>query len=435
MKPREYIASIKVDDPPDKVEESSLPDWLKKQCVDSGQNMADLLASLNESDWAQSLLDRLKPRLHPELVMFLESDFIAIGTVGNTTPDVYVQKLEAGYAIVFHAGLKDFVYRVARVIATRFQPKGTEDHPSSNDNLLATARLIAEVFWWFQETGRAFGPDYPIDQDKINIANLLAMEAETFLIAHEIGHIIDEGLKNHDEQLLKLSNDISPNHRDEFTADFLGLQFVMQLHNEDAERDAFYEPLRYAGVEFALQIYRGLEEVVFESKDSHPPASKRIARIRLEMQDRCHDDSSWRSLSGLALGIDSMFTKLVYIISEPAEHAEFFEREAGRIVSELDALLNKCTGGMVPNYAQFYMSAAEVFRRGYPHKMLERVAEVTADFLGGLQSAKNGKTKTDQAAWVRFQKFKLLFAYIMQHMNEPARSIFMDVFESQQEIG
>ena len=435
MKPSEYIASIKADDPPTAVEESSLPDWLKTQWVKSGQDIAELLASVNQSDWAQNLLDHIKPRIHPALVSLLDSDFIAIGTIGNPSPDAYVKKLDTGYAIVFHAGLKDFIYRFTRVIATRFHLAGTEDDPSAGDDFQETARLIAEVFWWFQETGRAFGPQYPIDENQIQIANLLAMEAEAFLIAHEIGHIIADGIDSSSQPLLDLPDEISPSHCDEFTADFLGLQLVLELHNENAKRDAFNTPLQYAAVEFALQIYRGLEELGFDFHDSHPAAGLRIERIRSEMQRRCADDSAWNSLFGLARAIDSMFTQIIQIITEPGEHAEFFERSANRVVSDLDQALDRCTGGMVPNYAEFYPLAAEIFGRGYSHTMLERVAQVAADFFADAGSTNNGESKPDHASWVRFQKFKLLFGYIHQYLNEPARTIFVEAFESRQHSG
>jgi len=431
MTPSEYIASIKADEPTATVEESSLPDRVKTQWVESGQDITDLLGSINQSDWAEHLLDHIKPRAHPALVSLLDSDFIAIGTIGNPSPNAYVKKLDTGYAIVFHAGLRDFIYRIARIIATRFRPSDTEDEPTGDD-IQETARLIAEVFWWFQETGRAFGPQYQIDENRTHIANLLAIEAEAFLIAHEIGHIIVDGIDSASQHLLDFPDELSPSHRDEFTADLLGLQLVLELHNEKAKRDACRTPFQYAGVEFALQIYRGLEELGFDFHDSHPAAGSRIGIIRSEMQRRCADDSSWDSLFGLAGAIDSMFTQLIHIITEPGEHTEFFERAANSIVLDLNQALDRCTGGMIPNYTEFYRLAAEIFGRGYSHIMLQRVAQVAADFFADVRSTDNGNLKPDHASWVRFQKFKLLYGYIHQYLNEPARRIFIEAFESHQ---
>lgn len=430
MKPSEYIASIKADAPLTAVEESSLPEWLKKQWVKSGLDIAELLASVNQSDWAQNLLAHIKPRIHPALVSLLDSDFIAIGTIGNPNPATYVKKLDTGYAIVLHDGLMAFIYRIARVISTRFHPTGTEDAPSAGDDLQETARLIAEVFWWFKETGRAYGPQYPIDENQIQIANLLTIEAEAFLIAHEIGHIITDCIDISSQPLLDLPDEFSPSHCEEFTADFLGLHLVLEPPNDNAKRDAFKTQFQYAAVEFVLQIYRGLEELGFDFLDSHPAAELRIVHIRSEMQRRCADDSTWNNLFGLARAIDSMFTQIIQIITEPGEHAEFFKRSANSVVSDLDQALDRCTGDMVPNYAEFYPLAAEIFSRGYSHTMLERVAQVAADFFVDARSTANGESKPDHASWVRFQKFKLLFGYIRQYLNEPARTIFVKAFES-----
>ena len=428
MTPSEYIASLKADTPPVAVEESNLPDWLKEQWIESGQDIGELLESVNKSDWAQNLLDYIKPRFDPAFRSLIDSDLIAIGTVGNPSPDVYVKKLDKGYAIVFHAGLKDFIYRVARAIATRFRARGREYDTLTGDGLQETARLIAEIFWWYQETGHASGPQYPIDKDQIRIANLLAVESESFLIAHEIGHIIADAIDSDSLPLIDLPEQASPSQRDEYTADFLGLQLALELNSGSPKLVEFNAPLRYAAAEFALQIFRGLEELGFDFHDSHPAAGLRIEFIRREMQRRCADDNSWRHLSSLALAIDSLFSRIIQIIAEPGEHAEFFESSANRIVSELDQALDRCTGGMVPNYVGFYSQATEIFARGYSHAMLERVAQIAADFFTDAHARVDGKLEHSHASWVRFQKFKLLFGYIYQYLNEPARTTFIEAF-------
>lgn len=433
MTPSEYIASIKADFPPTALEESSLPNWLKTQLVESGRDIAEFVKSVNQSDWAQMLFDHVKPRLSHPLKSLFESGFIAIGATGNALPDVHLKRLDTGYAIVFHEGMRDFIYRVSRVIATRFFPTGTVIGPSAGDGLKEAARIIAEVFWWRQETGHAFGPQYPVDEFQIRIANLLAMESEAFLIFHEIGHIILDLRDGSSTPLLDLQEEISPSHRDEFTADFLGLQIMLELHNVNAENDAFDAAIKYAAIEFALQIYHGLEESGIELEDSHPAARLRIESIRREMQKRCKDDSVWNSLFGLALAIDSMFEQIVCIIKEPNEHAEFFERAANDVVSDLDQALDRCTGGVVPNYLGFYSIAHEIFGRGYSHIMLQRIAQVAANFFTSASSPDDPELKPNNASWVRLQKYKLLFSYIEQYLNEPARTIFLKALESGQD--
>ena len=84
---------------------------------------------------------------------------------------------------------------------------------------------------------------------------------------------------------------------------------------------------------------------------------------------------------------------------------------------------------MVPNYLGFYKDAGQIFGRGYSHKMLERVAHVAADFFADVRRFEKDRQPSEDESWIRFQKFKLLLAYIEQYMNEPARSLFLEALE------
>jgi hypothetical protein len=255
------------------------------------------------------------------------------------------------------------------------------------------------------------------------------VETETFLLAHEIGHILDIGHESCDAMIIKLEEGVSPNHRDEFVADVIGLRLVMGLNSPDADRDPFDTSMIYAGVEFALQIHSGLECLGFESKGSHPAALARLERIRSEIKESCDNIASWNVVTSMSRGIDSIMREIIKIIQDPSEYEYFFEREADRVVTELDSLMDQCTGGMVPDYLAFYISAGEIFKRGYPHKMLERMAKVAADFFRDVRLI-NGEFTMDSSTWVRFQKYKLFLGYVCE-MREPLQSLFMDALRSE----
>ncbi len=90
----------------------------------------------------------------------METGWIAVGEVNNPAPDCYVERVGTeGYAIILQSGLCRLIYRVARIVATRFRAMG-EEGPAQGAGIEETARLVAEVLWWFQETGQSFGPDY-----------------------------------------------------------------------------------------------------------------------------------------------------------------------------------------------------------------------------------------------------------------------------------
>ncbi|MGT2465818.1 hypothetical protein ACVOMV_12795 [Mesorhizobium atlanticum] len=107
------------------------------------------------------------------------------------------------------------------------------------------------------------------------------------------------------------------------------------------------------------------------------------------------------------------------MIDDPSEHESFFEAQATAVVLELDALLERCATIPVPDYATFYSEAGAIFGRGYPERLLERVAQIAGEFL----------TKAEiEEPWSRerisgFHKFKLLIGFVHQ-LNEPARNLF-----------
>ncbi|MGE8147550.1 hypothetical protein ACQKP7_20525 [Pseudomonas frederiksbergensis] len=383
--------------------------------------MSDLLEEINENDWAGFLVSYLKPRLDPVLISLLESDTVAIGAIESPFPNACITKLDNGYAILFSTGLREFVYRLARVIATRFSIATQEVEIGLHE----TARLVAEVFWWYQETNVAYGPDYSINDAQKQVANTLAMEAEAFLLCHEIGHIASDtpGI------LEELSGDMQgvdlAAHLDEFVADFFGAMFVLGSREDSESPDnAIKLQFRYAGIEFMLQIYQCLEKVGMSFSDSHPPAAERLAYIRNAIRIRCADNESWLGLSTIAGGIEGIFNNILAILDSPKEHALYFERKAAELLDDLNCALSECSGDMVPDYVNFHPRAAEIFARGYPESVIKRVAQVAADFFADVYSEEMGDVN-DSGRWVRFQQFKLLLSFFHEMPEGAVRACFM----------
>ncbi|MEB6588401.1 hypothetical protein MXM82_04515 [Pseudomonas asiatica] len=422
MTPKEYVASRKTSAKRRVYTEKDINSYIATACHNAGLELSDLLKNLNEEDWAEFLVSYLKPRLHPVLLSLLESDTVAIGTIENPVPDASITELENGYAILFNTGMREFVYRLARIIATRFsiadQSVGVELHE--------TARLVAEVFWWFQETTVAYGPDYAINDAQMRIANNLAMEAEAFLLCHEIGHIASDT----PGMLEELSDDMPgvdfAAHLDEFVADFFGAMFVLGAREDDhSPTDAINLQFRYAGIEFVLQIYQCLEKVGVNFSNSHPSATERLAYIRNAIRHRCADDESWLSLSTIASGIESIFNKILAILDSPQEHMQYYERKAAELLDDLNRALDECSGEMVPDYANFHPRAGEILARGYPESVIERVAQVAADFFSDAYADEQEGTEYGSEQWVRFQQFKLLLSFVLDMPESAVKARFM----------
>lgn len=422
MTPKEYVASRKTSAKRRIYTEKDISSYIATACHNAGLELSDLLKNLNEEDWAEFLVSYLKPRLHPVLLSLLESDTVAIGTIENPVPDASITELENGYAILFNTGMREFVYRLARIIATRFsiadQSVGVELHE--------TARLVAEVFWWFQETTVAYGPDYAINDAQMRIANNLAMEAEAFLLCHEIGHIASDT----PGMLEELSDDMPgvdfAAHLDEFVADFFGAIFVLGAREDDhSPTDAINLQFRYAGIEFVLQIYQCLEKVGVNFSSSHPSATERLAYIRNAIRRRCADGESWLGLSTIASGIEGIFNNILAILDSPQEHTKYYERKAAELLDDLNRALDECSGEMVPDYANFHPRAGEIFARGYPESVIERVAQVAAGFFSDAYADEQENMEYGSEQWVRFQQFKLLLSFVLDMPESAVKARFM----------
>lgn len=433
MTPREYVASQQARWPVPKVTADDVAHIAAAIGEKAGKSVEEFVRDYNETDYATWLLNILKPRLAPELAALFDAGTIAVGTLGKPEPDAHVTRVdEDSYAILFHTGLRDLIYRVTRIIATRTYT-GSDSGPRDAAGLEETARLIAEVFWWSQEKGAVFGPDYPISQAQILAASLLTQEAAVFLLAHETGHIIDEqsaGALDH----VAIPGDpadvagMTLRQRDEYAADIIGLHLTMGFAGPSPPQ-ATHVLYTYAGVELALRIYQALEDIGYEFKEHHPPASKRLLHIRTVMQSKCHPQE-WDAISSIASAIDDLMSNVVKILQNPGEHERFYEQQAAAIVNDFHALLERCSTGVIPDYAIFYPEAAALFGRGYSHKMLEQVAEISARFFTELRSvaASGGATAPRHAIDMpTINKGKLLFGFI-EGLKEPARSIFKRAF-------
>jgi len=421
MTPKEYVALIQSTVKRRVYTEEDISPDIVSACKAASLSLTDFLKEINERDWTKVLIDHLNPRLDPALIKLLESEAIAIGAIDDPIPDVKIKTLDNGYAILFSTGMREFVYRLSRIIATRFK---IGDQPIEA-GLHETARLIAEVFWWFKETNVAFGPQYSINNDQMKVANTLAMEAEAFLLCHEVGHILSDT----PGMLEKLPNDIIradvQAHLDEFAADFFGASLVLGFRDEDSPDFATTLQLRYAGIEFMLLIYQCLEKIGMDFGDTHPPACERLAYIRMATRRYCDNDESWLGLSEISRGIELIFDEIMEILDSPSEHAQYFERKAQELLNDLNLALKECTGGVVPDYVNFRQRAGEIFSTGYPESVLELMAQVAKSFCDDVYSEESEDEANDSERWVRFQQYKLLLSFFHELPDGAVKSRFM----------
>jgi Zn-dependent peptidase ImmA (M78 family) len=415
MTPREYVAAqcAAAPAPPD-VHDARAEEELREHLKQVGLN--DPKFDVAAADYPSFLLENVWPGLPLYIRNGLETGRIAVGEVESHEPNAFTVPVGDGHAIIINAGLPRFIYRVTRILASRF----TMDEHGPSTEFPETVRLIAEAFWWLEGTGRVFGPDYPVTTMQIMLAARLTDEAMAFLLLHEIGHALrHEGL-DLSWSGVPLPSD-SPEWREEYAADIIAVATIIQRFKLPEQYQEII--LAYGGAELALQIYRALHELGIRGEATHPPAIRRLAFVRAYAQARCASPEVWESLSSCASAIDGLFQRIVETVKDPHQHEAFFASQADAVINELDQALEACSGGFVPNYWKFRQLAGEILQRGYPHAVWERMRDVAADFVAVLEA---GKPAAGDGSWEKFQKLKLLNNFVENSLAEPARSIFRE---------
>jgi len=414
--PSEYLARLKEKFPKREVKPEYLGKEFKQLLSQAGYSYSDILASIENEDYGSRLLSKLKGRL-PEVVFELfDAGYISIGEVGDPTPNAYTHEIEGqGYAIVFNVGLREFIYRVVRALATRLNATGDSDSEVSL-SFEETCQIISDIFWWFINTEQASGPSYPIGKTQMLLASYLSTEAETFFVAHEIGHVLQELGKKHNLDILP--PDLNEQNEEHYADRFA----VSNLLARQDGHDLPYPPdLSYAGAILALQIFRGLESLGVTFLATHPSATSRLNVIKEFVKGGCRSEQHFAQLASIGSAFETIFDKVIETINkpEPSQQA-FFDRASQQLMQELDDLLEQCTGDMFPDYLTFNSKAGEIFNRGFSHKLLERVALAARQFFESVENKQASQVKT---AWKNFQKYKLFMSYIRE-MPEPVKTVF-----------
>lgn len=384
-------------------------------------------------DFAERLLSRLLPRLPEGFEKIIDEGLITVLGMNDPVPNAYMKKNgEHCFTIVFNRGLAEFIYRIARALSTRFAVEG-DSRNAEQMSFEKTCQIVADIFWWYQETERACGPSYPVTAEQIYLANLLALESESFFLAHELGHVFIEVSDSLDNDTEALSSD--PSYI-EYKADKFALSVLLQSSTK-AYPGVVSPSISYAGAELGLQIFAGLEKIGLDFSRTHPPAMNRLRSLRRNAKSMCADDTSYERLIGLSSNTEKVFSAIIRILeTRGSEYESFFRRAADQVVGEMRQILDECTDGFVPDYVRFWNEARRVFDAGYSHKLCEEIAEVTRDFLRSLADLPDerdvpAKLEAQDEEFMakmmegqkNFQKYKLLMSFI-EKMREPARSIF-----------
>jgi hypothetical protein len=363
----------------------------------------DMVSKLSSQDLAIHLLDFILPFLPEKIVNLLDSKRLQVAEIQNFKINAELKILgDNNYAIIFSTELSKFLYRIIRVLSTRFDINQEGTYLEFNDFLIN----LTEVIWYYNETGRAIGPDYFISKQQMNFANKLTTSSELFFLSHEFGHLFN---------ILEKSVEIQEKE-DETFADNFALDTLLKapLIFE------YYEPeFLYAGIELGIQIYRFMDDLGIEFEDTHPKSQERLNSIREYLS--CNYDPEFVSkVTTISSVIDIYINNLIETLNDSSNTIHIhFEKVAKNIMQQMNNVLDSCVSPKdgIPNYSLYYPKLVKIFNGHYPALFREEVRRITEEFHNA-QKKIDSKQISIKGWCYYFQRYKLLNGYIFFNMHE-----------------
>lgn len=423
MSPQEYLKTKQAEAPPKELGDASHVEHFTEE-----EKRAYLQAIL-ESDYLVRLYEANIARVPTPIQELYRTGALALGEVNSPVPRAYYDP--EGPVVVFHLGLKDFIYRIVRIQASRIiQSKEdldavTQDDPA-NDPIHGR---FASIFWWIRETGlTAFGPAYPITKNQISLANFLALEAEFFFVSHEFGHMFHGQIDAPGNDLLAriqegLGND---DHAEEFFCDRFAMLACLGYFADENFASEHVTPWNYLGLEMALMVFACLELLDKPFGDSHPKFGDRISNLRNFLSSMLNDEEKYKQLTRLADRSLGLYVTLLEKVPryftgvsiDPGPEAEAHRRD-------IRDLLERCSNGPRADFESFTPAIITLLNRGYHDVLADEIAGVGREYAAFSEQHRE-RIFSDLAHHPTVHKFKLLVGFLLVDVPEPARSYFME---------
>jgi hypothetical protein len=215
-----------------------------------------------------------------------------------------------GWLILVRTGLMVFIYKLARIICTRFvavDSQGKEAYNEKVPEFSVTCSVARELFVNYAR-GYPICSNFPIAPSQRWMANMLATKAEQFVFGHELGHLALGHLNRDTTKAWQTADGfevkyIPKSWEEEFEADACGLNMLLHLSESDDER-----LVAYAGIELFLQMCAVFEEMKeFSGSLTHPPSRERLARLRAHLKKICVEQASYDAIMHRPLALEQLF--------------------------------------------------------------------------------------------------------------------------------
>jgi hypothetical protein len=188
---------------------------------------------------------------------------------------------------------------------------------------------VANIFHELVENYRTSKPvNYPITEDQADQANDIASQAEVFIFAHELGHILTSSESLAAER---------PGE-EEYEADRIALELVLGCRHQPL----FIPTVKkvYAGAVFAVRVWAGLERLGYQFTGTHPPPSKRLKALREHAVRLFGGRATYLRNATLSISID----RLLEAVERTLAGFDLRERTE-QVVANIMAMIIECAKG------------------------------------------------------------------------------------------
>jgi hypothetical protein len=409
---------------------------LSQQALEKGAS--EFPPSDHFAELGQSIVSSLRERLPEYVQHLLDTGRIGVGIVSAPEPRIYVADFEdRSWAIFIHEDLPTLMYRLTRAIVSslNFSVRGEINNAGIEQQRLV--QIVADILWWYRETGLIFGPEYEAGPIQVQTAGAICFEAECFLLAHEISHIILYPARGEIqpeelfERLLWGLPKFGPSEADawdeEFLADGYAFQVIMGLLTDKVEQIGARNQLRYAGVECMLILTKTLQELGFPVSTSHPPAARRLHEIREHAKVYIEGEELFNALRMFSGIFENIADRVVSILTDPHVSQDQYDDEGERLLIKVETALHRYSDGTTPRYMEFYMEMNSILGIGYHFRLIpmlmryvDELRPRNAEELIALEfrSSMGYELSSEQRNELRqFSAFKLITGYFRRQAN------------------
>jgi hypothetical protein len=248
----------------------------------------------------------------------------------------------------------------------------------NNASVATGIREVADIFWWYAKCGQSYGPNYPLDVQRVVFANLLAFGAGEFFLAHELGHVETE----FSAERLDYNEEIDANLRATRT-----IVKACTQNRTEVEKNC----IRLHGINIAIVAFSALELFGVDFGGSHPPFSKRKMAIdsfiskNFDAEHLAHYDAE------IARYCELVFLEIVHITQGITEHEGLYREEERRFAAEIRKKIEICASypkgnpiRLQADHITFQAIWSDIVNTGYPYVIVDELQKLKNDYYTAL---------------------------------------------------